>query len=136
MANSVVPKFTFIVGNSYGAGNYAMCGKAYDPRLIYAWPTAQIAVMSGASAGKTLLQIQEATLKAKGVTLSEEEKQALLKEIEDRYNEQLSPYYAAARLWVDGVIDPKETRKIISMGIEAANHNVDLPRYNVGVIQT
>ncbi len=136
MANSVVPKFTFIIGNSYGAGNYAMCGKAYDPRLIYAWPTAQMAVMSGASAGKTLLQIQEATLKGKGVSLSEEEKQSLLKEIEDKYNEQLSPYYAAARLWVDGVIDPKETRKIISMGIESANHNPDIPRYNVGVIQT
>lgn len=136
MANSVVPKFTFIVGNSYGAGNYAMCGKAYDPRLIYAWPTAQMAVMSGASAGKTLLQIQESTLKAKGVSLSEEEKQTLLQEIEDRYNEQLSPYYAAARLWVDGVINPAETRKIISMGIEAANHNADIPRYNVGVIQT
>lgn len=136
MANSVVPKFTFIIGNSYGAGNYAMCGKAYDPRLIYAWPTAQIAVMSGASAGKTLMQIQEATLKSKGVSLSEEEKQILLNEVEDLYNEQLSPYYAAARLWVDGVIDPKETRKIISIGIEASNHNADIPRYNVGVIQT
>ena len=135
MANSVVPKFTFIIGNSYGAGNYAMCGKAYDPRLIYAWPTAQIAVMSGASAGKTLLQIQEATLQAKGVSLSEEEKSKLLKQIEDQYNEQLSPYYAAARLWVDGVIDPADTRKIISMGIEAASHNPDMPRYNVGVIQ-
>lgn len=135
MANSVVPKFTFIVGNSYGAGNYAMCGKAYDPRLIYAWPTAQMAVMSGASAGKTLLQIQEATLKSKGVSLSEEEKNSLLQEIEAQYNEQLSPYYAAARLWVDGVIDPIDTRKIISMGIEAASHNPDIPRYNVGVIQ-
>lgn len=136
MANSVVPKFTFIVGNSYGAGNYAMCGKAYDPRLIYAWPTAQMAVMSGASAGKTLLQIQEATLKAKGIELSEDGKNKLLSEIEEKYKEQLSPYYAAARLWVDGVIDPKETRKIISMGIEAANQNPDIPRYNVGVIQT
>lgn len=136
MANSVVPKFTFIVGNSYGAGNYAMCGKAYDPRLIYAWPTAQMAVMSGASAGKTLLQIQEATLKGRGVELSENEKYNLLSEIETKYNEQLSPYYAAARLWVDGVIDPKETRKIISMGIEAANQNPDTPKYNVGVIQT
>jgi len=136
MANSVVPKFTFIVGNSYGAGNYAMCGKAYDPRLIYAWPTAQMAVMSGASAGKTLLQIKEATLKAKGITLSEDEKSTLLKDIENQYNQQLSPYYAASRLWVDGVIDPVETRKIISMGIEAANHNPDIPRYNVGVIQT
>ncbi|NGM61116.1 acyl-CoA carboxylase subunit beta [Sphingobacterium sp. SGG-5] len=135
MANSVVPKFTFVVGNSYGAGNYAMCGKAYDPRLIYAWPTAQMAVMSGASAGKTLLQIQEATLKAKGVSLSEEEKKERLSAIEQQYNEQLSPYYAAARLWVDGVIDPKETRKIVSIGIEAASHNPDIPRYNVGVIQ-
>lgn len=135
MANSVVPKFTFIIGNSYGAGNYAMCGKAYDPRLIYAWPTAQIAVMSGASAGKTLLQIKEAALKTKGINLSEEEKNNLLNEIEIQYNEQLSPYYAASRLWVDGVIDPKETRSIISLGINAANHNDFLPRYNVGVIQ-
>lgn len=136
MANSVVPKFTFILGNSYGAGNYAMCGKAYDPRLIYAWPTAQIAVMSGASAGKTLLQIQEATLRKKGENLSEEEKEKLLKTIEDQYNAQLSPYYAAARMWVDGVIDPVDTRQIISMGIEAANHKPITERYNVGVIQT
>lgn len=136
MANSVVPKFTFIVGNSYGAGNYAMCGKAYDPRLIYAWPTASMAVMSGAAAGKTLLQIQEAALKAKGVSLSDDEKNKLLSDIEEQYNRQLSPYYAAARLWVDGVIDPIETRKIISMGIEAANHNPTMDRYNVGVIQT
>src|SRR5690606_36547094 len=136
MANSVVPKFTFILGNSYGAGNYAMCGKAYDPRLIYAWPTAKIAVMSGAAAGKTLLQIQESALKTKGILLDEQEKEKLLKEIEDRYNAQLSPYYAAARLWVDGVIDPAETRKIISMGIEAASHQSILEKYNVGVIQT
>lgn len=136
MANSVVPKFTFVVGNSYGAGNYAMCGKAYDPRLIYAWPTAHMAVMSGASAGKTLLQIQEVTLKSKGIELTEQDKNKLLKDIETKYNEQLSPYYAAARLWVDGVIDPKDTRKIISMGIEAANHNSTIERYNVGVIQT
>ena len=135
MANSTVPKFTFIVGNSYGAGNYAMCGKAYDPRLIYAWPTAQIAVMSGASAAKTLLQIKVATLKAKGQQLSKEEEEAHLKEITDRYNEQLSPFYAASRLWVDGVIDPLETRKIISMGIEAANH-AHVEQFNVGVIQT
>lgn len=135
MANSVVPKFTFIVGNSYGAGNYAMCGKAYDPRLIYAWPTAQMAVMSGAAAGKTLLQIQEAALKAKGVALAENEKQRLLAGIEEKYQEQLSPYYAAARLWVDGVIDPVDTRKIISMGITAANQNPTMERYNVGVIQ-
>ena len=136
MANSVVPKFTFMLGNSYGAGNYAMCGKAYDPRLIYAWPTAKIAVMSGASAGKTLLQIQEAALKSKNISLSEDEKNKLLKTIEDKYNAQLSPYYAASRLWVDGVIDPADTRKIISIGIEAASHNANMPNYNVGVIQT
>jgi acetyl-CoA carboxylase carboxyltransferase component len=135
MANSTVPKFTIVVGNSYGAGNYAMCGKAYDPRLIYAWPTAQIAVMSGASAAKTLLQIRVASLKAQGKTLSKEEEAQLLKEITDRYNDQLSPYYAAARLWVDGVIDPLETRQVISMGIEAANHAV-VEKFNVGVIQT
>jgi 3-methylcrotonyl-CoA carboxylase beta subunit len=136
MANSVVPKFTFIVGNSYGAGNYAMCGKAYDPRLIYSWVTGQMAVMSGASAAKTLLQIQEAALKAKGVEISEEKEKELLSTITDRYNSQLSPYYAASNLWVDGVIDPLETRKIISVGIEAANHAPITKRYNVGVIQT
>ncbi|WP_400261026.1 carboxyl transferase domain-containing protein [Sphingobacterium sp. SG20118] len=136
MANSVVPKFTFIIGNSYGAGNYAMCGKAYDPRLIYAWPTAQIAVMSGAAAGNTLLQIQESALKSKGVNISEEEKNNLLDDIKKRYKEQLSPYYAAARIWVDGVIRPDETRNVISLGIEAANHNPITERYNVGVIQT
>jgi 3-methylcrotonyl-CoA carboxylase beta subunit len=135
MANSTVPKFTVIMGNSYGAGNYAMCGKAYDPRLIVAWPSAQIAVMSGASAAKTLLQIRVNTLKAQGKEISKEEEQALLKEITDRYNEQLSPYYAASRLWVDDVIDPLETRKVISMGIEAANH-APVERFNVGVIQT
>jgi 3-methylcrotonyl-CoA carboxylase beta subunit len=136
MANSVVPKFTFIIGNSYGAGNYAMCGKAYDPRLIYSWVTGQMAVMSGASAGKTLLQIQAATLKAKGVEVDPIKEKALLDEITAKYNEQLSPYYAAARLWVDGVIDPLDTRKIISVGIEAANHAPITERYNVGVIQT
>lgn len=135
MANSTVPKFTVIMGNSYGAGNYAMCGKAYDPRLIVAWPSAQIAVMSGASAAKTLLQIRVNTLKAQGKEISKEEEQALLKEITDRYNEQLSPYYAASRLWVDDVIDPLETRKVISIGIEAANH-APVERFNVGVIQT
>lgn len=135
MANSTVPKFTIITGNSYGAGNYAMCGKAYDPRLIFAWPTAQIAVMSGASAAKTLLQIRVASLKSQGKTISKEEEDALLKEITDRYNEQLSPYYAASRLWVDGVIDPLDTRKVISMGIEAADHGV-VEKFNVGVIQT
>jgi acetyl-CoA carboxylase carboxyltransferase component len=135
MANSTVPKFTIIIGNSYGAGNYAMCGKAYDPRLIYAWPTAQIAVMSGAAAAKTLLQIRVNALKASGKEISKEEEEKLLKEITDRYNEQLSPYYAASRLWIDGVIDPLETRKVISMGIEAANHGT-IEKFNVGVIQT
>lgn len=135
MANSTVPKFTIIIGNSYGAGNYAMCGKAYDPRLIFAWPTAQIAVMSGASAAKTLLQIRVSALKAKGQTISKEEEDKLLKEITDKYNDQLSPYYAASRIWVDGVIDPLETRKAISVGIEAAN-NAPLETFNVGVIQT
>ena len=135
MANSTVPKFTLIIGNSYGAGNYAMCGKAYDPRLIYAWPTAQIAVMSGSSAAKTLLQIRVVAMKAQGKEVSKEEEAQLLKEIKDRYNEQLSPYYAAARLWVDGVIDPMDTRKVVSMGIEAANH-APVEKFNVGVIQT
>lgn len=135
MANSTVPKFTIIIGNSYGAGNYAMCGKAYDPRLIYAWPSAQIAVMSGGSAAKTLLQIRVSSLKAQGKEITKEEEDALLKEIMDRYNDQLSPYYAASRLWVDGVIDPLETRKVIAMGIEAANH-APVERFNVGVIQT
>jgi acetyl-CoA carboxylase carboxyltransferase component len=136
MANSVVPKFTIVVGNSYGAGNYAMCGKAYDPRLIYSWPTAQMAVMSGASAAKTLLQIKVSSLKRTGKEISPEEEKQLLEEIIAKYNEELSPYYAAARLWVDGVIDPRETRKVISMGIEAANHAPITERFNVGVLQT
>ena len=135
MANSTVPKFTIIVGNSYGAGNYAMCGKAYDPRLIFAWPTSQIAVMSGGSAAKTLLQIRVSTLKAQGQTITKDEEEKLLKDITDRYNEQLSPYYAAAHLWVDGIIDPLQTRNAISMGIEAANH-APLEKFNVGIIQT
>jgi acetyl-CoA carboxylase carboxyltransferase component len=135
MANSTVPKFTIITGNSYGAGNYAMCGKAYDPRQIYAWPTAQIAVMSGSAAAKTLLSIKVNTLKSQGKLITKEEEDNLLKEITDKYNEQLSPYYAASRLWVDGVIDPLETRKVISTGIEAANH-APLEKFNVGVIQT
>lgn len=135
MANSTVPKFTIIMGNSYGAGNYAMCGKAYDPRLIYAWPTAQMAVMSGASAAKTLLQIKVATLKAKGEEITPEAEEKLLSEITAKYNEELSPYYAASRLWVDGIIDPLETRNVISMGIEAANH-APVEKFNVGVIQT
>ncbi|WP_461452001.1 acyl-CoA carboxylase subunit beta [Mucilaginibacter sp.] len=137
VANSVVPKFTIVIGNSYGAGNYAMCGKAYDPRLIYAWPSAKIAVMGGSQAAKTLLQIQAATLKAKGEVVITPEKEAeLLKEISDRYDSQTTPYYAAARLWVDGIIDPLETRKVISMGIEAANHAPIEKAFNVGVIQT
>ena len=136
VANSVVPKFTIIIGNSYGAGNYAMCGKAYDPRLIYAWPSAKIAVMGGSQAAKTLLQIQESALKAKGEVITPEKEAELLKEITDKYNEQTTPYYAAARLWVDGIIDPLETRKVISMGIEAANQSPITKRFNVGVIQT
>ncbi|GAB3321193.1 carboxyl transferase domain-containing protein [Larkinella ripae] len=136
MANSVVPKFTVVVGNSYGAGNYAMCGKAYDPRLMVAWPTAQMAVMSGASAAKTLLQIQVASMKAKGETITPEKEQELLQKITNQYNEQLSPYFAASRLWVDAVIDPLETRTWISVGIEAANHAPITKPFNVGVIQT
>ena len=136
MSNSIVPKFTIILGNSYGAGNYAMCGKAYDPRLIFAWPTAQMAVMSGVSAAKTLLQIKIASLKSKGKELSEEEKNVMLDEIKNKYDEQLSPYYAASRLWVDGVINPLETRKVISMGIEMANFGTYTQQFNVGNIQT
>lgn len=136
MANSIVPKFSVVVGNSYGAGNYAMCGKAYDPSLIVAWPTAKIAVMSGASAAKTLLQIQVSTMKAKGKTVSKEEQDKLLKTIEDRYNSQTTPFYAASRLWVDAIIDPLDTRKVISMGIEAANHNSEKREYKTGVIRT
>ena len=135
MANSVVPKFTVIIGNSYGAGNYAMCGKAYDPRLIVAWPTAQLAVMSGAAAANTLLQIQVAAAEAKGETLTEEVKKEQLDKIKARYDEQLSPYYAAARLWVDAVIDPLETRRVLSEGLAAANHAPIERAYNVGVIQ-
>ncbi|MFT6814973.1 MAG: 3-methylcrotonyl-CoA carboxylase beta subunit [Sphingobacteriales bacterium] len=136
MANSVVPKFTIIMGNSYGAGNYAMCGKAYDPRLIYSWPTGQMAVMGGAQAAKTLLQIQTASMKKQGKEITEKEETDLFNKIKDRYDEQTTPYYAAARLWVDGIISPLDTRKVISMGIEAANHNPESKRYNVGVIQT
>ncbi|HVW12733.1 MAG TPA: carboxyl transferase domain-containing protein [Mucilaginibacter sp.] len=136
VANSVVPKITIIVGNSYGAGNYAMCGKAYDPRLIYAWPTAKIAVMGGQQAAKTLLQIQESAMKAKGEAIDSQKEEELLKKITDRYNSQTTPYYAAARLWVDGIIDPLETRKVISMGIEAADHAPIEKQFNVGIIQT
>lgn len=136
MANSVVPKFTVVVGNSYGAGNYAMCGKAYDPRLIVAWPTAEIAVMSGASAAKVILQIEVASLKAKGEEITPEREKELYDSIKDRYDEQISPYYAASRLWVDAIIDPADTRKVISMGIEMASHKKAEKPYNVGVIQT
>jgi acetyl-CoA carboxylase carboxyltransferase component len=136
MANSVVPKFSVVIGNSYGAGNYAMCGKAYDPRLIVAWPTAEIAVMSGAAAAKTLLQIEVATLKAKGEEISLEREKELLDRIKKNYDEQISPYYAASRLWIDAIIDPKETRKIISLGIDMSSHEGTLPDYKVGVLQT
>ncbi len=135
MSNSVVPKFTVVVGNSYGAANYAMCGNAYDPRLIVAWPTAKIAVMGGEQAAKTLLQIQVASMKAKGKEITPEEEREMLKTITDRYNSQTTPYYAASRLWVDAIIDPLDTRKILSMGIEMANHNPEVKRYNVGVLQ-
>lgn len=136
MANSVVPKITIIIGNSYGAGNYAMCGKAYDPRLIYAWPSAKIAVMGGAQAAKVLLQIQETSLKTKGEEISPEREKELLNRIKEKYEGQTTPYYAAARLWIDGIINPLETRKVISMGIEAANQAPLKKPYNVGIIQT
>jgi 3-methylcrotonyl-CoA carboxylase beta subunit len=135
VANSVVPKITIIIGNSYGAGNYAMCGKAYDPRFIYAWPTAKIAVMGGDQAAKTLLQIQVASLKAKGEIITPEEEERLLSQIRDRYEEQTTPYYAAARLWVDGIIDPLETRKLISEGLSAASHNPEQAIFKTGVFQ-
>lgn len=135
VANSVVPKITIIVGNSYGAGNYAMCGKAYDPRFIYAWPTAKIAVMGGDQAAKTLLQIQVAGLKAKGQLITPEEEARLLNDIKGRYEEQTSPYYAAARLWVDAIIDPRETRKLISEAITAANTNPHIADFKTGVFQ-
>jgi 3-methylcrotonyl-CoA carboxylase beta subunit len=135
VANSVVPKFTIIAGNSYGAGNYAMCGKAYDPRLILAWPTAKIAVMGGDQAAKTLLQIQVASLKSKGQIIDPAEEKKLLDEIRGRYEKQTSPYYAAARLWVDGIIDPLETRRFISEGIRAANQNPDISAFRTGVFQ-
>jgi acetyl-CoA carboxylase carboxyltransferase component len=135
MANSVVPKFSIVIGNSYGAGNYAMCGKAYDPRLIVAWPSAEIAVMSGAAAAKTLLQIEVASLQARGEEITKERETELYNKIKDRYDSQISPYYAASRLWVDAIIDPRETRKVISMGIEMASHKKAERAYNVGVIQ-
>src|SRR5215217_1617868 len=135
VANSIVPKITIIIGNSYGAGNYAMCGKAYDPRFIYAWPTAKIAVMGGDQAAKTLLQIQVAALKSKGETITAEDESALLNQIKSRYEKQTSPYYAAARLWVDAIIDPADTRKLISEGFTAANHNPEIAPFKTGVFQ-
>jgi acetyl-CoA carboxylase carboxyltransferase component len=135
VANSVVPKITIIIGNSYGAGNYALCGKAYDPRFIYAWPTARIAVMGGDQAAKTLLQIQVAGMKAKGKEVTQQEEDKLLNEIKSRYERQTSPYYAAARLWVDDIIDPLKTRMLISEGIHAANHNPHIPELKLGVFQ-
>jgi acetyl-CoA carboxylase carboxyltransferase component len=135
MANSVVPKFTVIVGNSYGAGNYAMCGKAYDPRLIFAWPSAELAVMGGTQAAKVLAQIEASSLKAKGEVIDEVKEKELFAKIKARYDEQVSPYYAASRLWTDAIIDPLETRNWISMGIEAANHAPIEKPFNLGVIQ-
>ena len=135
VSNSVVPKFTVVIGNSYGAGNYAMCGKAYDPRLIVAWPSAELAVMSGNSAAKVLLQIETASLKKQGKKITSEEEKELYDKIKARYDRQISPYYAAAHLWTDAVIDPMDTRKWISMGIEAANHAPIEKDFNLGVIQ-
>jgi 3-methylcrotonyl-CoA carboxylase beta subunit len=135
VANSVVPKITIIVGNSFGAGNYAMCGKAYDPRFIYAWPTAKIAVMGGEQAAKTLLQIQVASLKSKGEIIKPEDEQKMLTEITQRYQSQTLPQYAAARLWVDAIIDPAKTREVISEGIAAANHNSEMEEFKTGVFQ-
>ena len=135
VSNSVVPKFTVVIGNSYGAGNYAMCGKAYDPRLIVAWPSAELAVMSGNSAAKVLLQIEKSSLKKKGETITEKKEKELFDKIKARYDNQISPYYAASRLWTDAIINPLDTRKWISMGIEAANHAPIEKAFNMGVLQ-
>ncbi len=135
VANSTVPKFTIIIGNSFGAGNYAMCGKAYDPRLIVAWPTAKIAVMGGTQAAKVLTQIQVSSIKKKGEAPDAKAENELFEKIKDRYDRQTTPYYAAARLWVDAIIDPRETRKLISTGIEMADHGI-VEKFNSGVIQT
>ncbi|WP_405211822.1 acyl-CoA carboxylase subunit beta [Dokdonia sp. Asnod2-E02] len=135
VSNSVVPKFTIVIGNSYGAGNYAMCGKAYDPRLIVAWPSAELAVMSGNSAAKVLLQIETASLKKQGKEITPEVEKELFDRIKSRYDDQVSPYYAASRIWTDGIIDPRDTRKWISMGIEAADHAPIEKPFNLGVIQ-
>ena len=135
VSNSVVPKFTVVIGNSYGAGNYAMCGKAYDPRLIFAWPSANLAVMSGNSAAKVLLQIETASLKKQGEEITPEKEAELFNTIKARYDNQISPYYAASRIWTDAVINPLDTRKWISMGIEAADHAPIEKPFNMGVIQ-
>ena len=135
VSNSVVPKFTILIGNSYGAGNYAMCGKAYDPRLIVAWPSAELAVMSGNSAAKVLLQIEKSSLKKKGETITDKKEKEMFDKIKQRYDNQVSPYYAASRLWTDAIIDPKDTRKWVSMGIEAANHAPIEKPFNMGILQ-
>jgi acetyl-CoA carboxylase carboxyltransferase component len=135
VANSIVPKITIVLGNSYGAGNYAMCGKAYDPRFIYAWPSAKIAVMGGEQAAKTLLQIEVASLTSKGREITAENEQKLLSEMTDKYTRQTTPLYAASRLWVDAIIDPLETRSIISENLSAANNNPDCAIFTTGVIQ-
>jgi acetyl-CoA carboxylase carboxyltransferase component len=135
VSNSVVPKFTVITGNSYGAGNYAMCGKAYDPRLIVAWPSAELAVMSGNSAAKVLLQIEKSSLEKKGEKITKVKEKELFDKIKSRYDAQVSPYYAASHIWTDAIIDPLDTRQWISMGIEAANHAPIEKPFNLGVIQ-
>ena len=135
VSNSVVPKFTVIIGNSYGAGNYAMCGKAYDPRLIFSWPSGNLAVMSGASAAKVLLQIETASLKKKGEVITKEKEEELYNKIKDRYDKQISPYYAAARLWTDAIINPLDTRKWLSYGIEIANNKPITEKFNMGILQ-
>ncbi len=135
VANSVVPKITIIIGNCYGAGNYAMCGKAYDPRFIYAWPSAKIAVMGGEQAAKTLLQIEEASLKSKGKEMTSENEEKFLSEMTDRYLQQTTSLYAASRLWVDAIIDPLDTRSIISENLAAANNNAAIDGFKTGVFQ-
>ena len=136
MSNSIVPKFTIIIGNSYGAGNYAMCGKAYDPRLIVSWPTAKIAVMGGEQAAKVLLQIKKTSLKKQGKKITKEIEKKILNDIIQKYDLQTTSFFAASRLWVDAIIDPTETRRVISLGIDAANNSIIKEKYNPGIIQT
>lgn len=135
VANSTVPKITIVIGNSYGAGNYAMCGRAYDPRFMYAWPSAQIAVMGGTQAAKVLTQIRVSSLKKKGKEITEEEEQQIMSEIQDSYDKQTDVRYAAARLWVDRIINPIETRERISHAIQCADHNPDIEEFKTGVFQ-